>query len=261
MQLATQRLTQPERTITLERLSIELTRLCNKGCCFCYNGSSSQGETVWQVDDLVAFVLDAAEHGVRAVSFGGGEPLQYPGLFDVLAALEGKLFRSFTTNGLLLQHNWVEVVASRPDKVHVSIHFPDHAAEVTRVMAQVQQLQAAGIRSGINLLVQQSKLTAVAKIVQRLHASGITNDRIIYLPMRHQDTPTAHEIAALAGGQFQSMTCLTHCHRSPRFCSINWQGEVAWCSYTRSRMTLQKLSYQHLVDTLSLIDLEYCGNA
>jgi organic radical activating enzyme len=39
----------------------------------------------------VSFVSDCAAHGVKAVSFGGGEPLQYDDLFPVLERLRGTL--------------------------------------------------------------------------------------------------------------------------------------------------------------------------
>jgi MoaA/NifB/PqqE/SkfB family radical SAM enzyme len=62
---------------------------------------------------------------VRAVSFGGGEPLEWPPIFEVLASLRGLLFRSLTTNGLLLdEERTLALLAAAPDKVHLSIHFP-----------------------------------------------------------------------------------------------------------------------------------------
>src|SRR3954468_18534118 len=82
---------------------------------------------------------------------GGGEPLQFAGLFDVLRELDGSLFRSVTTNGLLLHGETLnQLVAARPDKVHVSIHFPDRAHEVNRVAAQVTDLAHRGVKSGAN---------------------------------------------------------------------------------------------------------------
>lgn len=251
---------EPDAPISLDRISIELTNLCNKGCSFCYNQSSAMGATFWKADELITFVTDVAANGVRAVSFGGGEPLQYPALFDVLDGLKGKMFRSLTTNGLLLKKFWSSLVNSQPEKVHLSIHFPENVGEISRVIRQVHDLEQAGIRSGINLLVQRSKLAAVSRTVKYIHHSGISNDRIVYLPMRGQDTPDPKQIAAIADGPFQSMTCLTHCHRSSRFCSVGWKGDVAWCSYTRSRKHLTELTYHHLVETLSQLDLEYCGH-
>jgi hypothetical protein len=63
----------------LELVSVELTNRCAKACWFCYNHSLPEGDTRWRPGEVVGFVRDCAAHGVRAVSFGGGEPLQFAG--------------------------------------------------------------------------------------------------------------------------------------------------------------------------------------
>lgn len=242
----------------VERLSIELTNQCGKGCWFCYASSTPDGATSWTVDELVDFVTDCAAHGTRAVSFGGGEPLEYPGVFELLARLRGTLFRSFTTNGLHLAAMFDRVVDARPDKVHVSIHFP---GDTERVIAQVHELAARGIASGVNLLVPRAHLDDAADSAARVRAAGIGNERIVYLPMRMQDTPTPKELARVAGGsKFQSMTCLSACAASPRFASISWNKTVAACSYTRARRTLPTLTHAGLGAALDGLALAYCGN-
>src|SRR5215207_7507614 len=201
----------------LELISVELTNRCAKACWFCYNHSLPEGETRWDPAEVVGFVRDCAAHGVKAVSFGGGEPLQYPALFDVLRELDGTLFRSLTTNGLLLHGETLDrLVTARPNKVHVSIHFPDRANEVSRVIGQVTDLAARGVKSGVNLLVTRTNLPAAREAARRVRDAGIGNDRIVYLPMRGRDTPTPDEMADVAGRTpFQSMTCLTTCGPSP----------------------------------------------
>jgi len=59
----------------LDRISIEVTNRCAKACWFCYNHSLPEGDTNWASEELIGFACDCAEHGVKAVSFGGGEPL------------------------------------------------------------------------------------------------------------------------------------------------------------------------------------------
>jgi hypothetical protein len=247
--------------MTLERVSIELTNRCTKACWFCYNHSQPAGATQWTVDELVTFVRDLSAHGVKAVSFGGGEPLQYEGLFDLLRRLDGVLFRSLTSNGLLLNSEMLQqLVAARPDKVHLSIHFPERAAEVERIICQVHDLADRGIRSGINLLVARSNLGAASRTARSIRDAGIGNERIVYLPMRGQDTPTPDEVGQVAGGQrFQSMTCLMACGKSPRFCSIGWDRSVAWCSYTTARAPLRELSHAGLMSALDGLGLIFCG--
>ena len=59
-----------------------------------------------------------------------------------------------TTNGLLLKHDVVDwLIAARPDKVHISIHFPENLPEVERVIRQVHLLTERGVAAGVNLLV------------------------------------------------------------------------------------------------------------
>jgi hypothetical protein len=111
-------------------------------------------------------------------------------------------------------------VAAAIEKVHVSIHFPECMGEVERVIRQVQEMSNRGIRSGINLLVARSNLVAAQQAAAAVRDAGISNERIVYLPSRIQDTPTPVEVAQVAGGPFQSMSCLMACGKSPRFCSI-----------------------------------------
>jgi sulfatase maturation enzyme AslB (radical SAM superfamily) len=245
----------------LELISIELTNRCAKACWFCYNHSLPEGGTRWAADEVVGFVRDCADNGVKAVSFGGGEPLQYPGLFEILERLDGTLFRSLTTNGLLLHGDTPgQLVAARPNKVHVSIHFPDRPTEVSRVIGQVNELAARGLKSGVNFLVTRTNLPAAREAAERVRRAGIGNDRIVYLPMRGRDTPTPNDLAAVAGNTpFQSMTCLTKCGPSPRFASIGWDKSVAWCSYTVSRRPLPELTFAGLVAATTGLGLEFCG--
>ena len=246
----------------VERISIELTNRCSKACWFCYNHSTPGGASAWALEELVEFVQDCAAGGVRAVSFGGGEPLEYEGVFDLLRRLDGVLFRSLTTNGLPLLRDEVfaALIDARPDKVHVSIHFPHNAREVDRVIGQVDRLASQGVRSGINLLVERSKLEHVIQAAATIRSAGIDNDRIVYLPMRGQDTPTPRQVATVAGDRpFQSMSCLGGCAASPRFCSIAWDRTVAWCSYTTTRRKLTELTFRGLCEALEGLDLQFCG--
>ncbi|WP_017663415.1 radical SAM protein [Baaleninema simplex] len=247
--------------MSVERLSIEVTNRCSKHCHFCYNSSHGEGETRWTPDELVSFVADCARSGTQAVSFGGGEPLEYPGLFEVLERLRGSIFRSITSNGLLLRDRTLEdLVAVRPDKVHLSIHFPEKSTEVDRAIDRVKQLEALGIRSGVNLLVAKSNITAAIQAARKLRDVGIGSDRIIYLPMRKADTPSPKEVARVAETQpFQSMTCLMSCHRSSRFCAISWDKKVGWCSYTTARRPLPSLTARGLETALENLPLVFCG--
>ena len=81
--------------MAIERLSIELTNRCNKACSFCYNHSLPGGETRWSIEDAEALVCEGAQRSLKAVSFGGGEPLQYEGLYELLERLRGVRCRPY----------------------------------------------------------------------------------------------------------------------------------------------------------------------
>lgn len=243
-----------------ERVSIELTQQCQKGCHFCYNDSGPSRTTAWRAADVVSFVRDLARHGTKAVSFGGGEPLEYDGLEEVFDGVRGFVFASMTTNGLLLDDQWSRVSKLNPDKVHVSVHFPSREREVTRVVRQVLHLRKMGIRAGVNLLIRRDRVDAAAAAARRIRNAGIENDSIVYLPMRGQNTPSCTDVHRVAGSsKFQSMTCLTKCGRSPRFCSIDAYSRVAHCSYTTERRVLPSLNARGLVEALDGLGLVFCG--
>lgn len=245
----------------IERISIELTDRCAKACHFCYNRSNPGGAADWDAAALIDFVRDCARNGVRDASFGGGEPLQYPHLMELLHALRGLLHRSITTNGLGLDHATIHALAATGlEKAHVSIHFPANKTEVGRVIDQARALAAAGIRSGVNLLVSKSSLAAARTTLARLVDSGIGMERIILLPMRLSDVPSANDIAHIAAGRpFQSTSCLKHCRPSPRFVSIDVHREVAWCSYTRSRRRLPEPTWNGLVAAVQNLPCSPCA--
>lgn len=250
----------------IDRLSIEPSRRCSKGCHFCYNGSSPSGGGSWDAGALVGFVRDCAAHGVRAVSFGGGEPLEWPEIFPVLTALRGAIGRALTTHGRPLDEPAVFEALRRaaPDKIHVSIHAPENRREVELAIGRVLRLADAGLRAGVNLLVRRSRLPEATQATRRLHEAGVDNRRIVFLPLRGPetaDTPTAEEVAAVAGAPFQSMSCLRGCAASPRFVSVGADRTVAWCSYTTSRAPLTAPTHGALLAALAGLGLRPCAEA
>lgn len=246
---------------SIELISIEVTRQCAKGCWFCYNESGPEGVTEWTADEIESFVGDCAENGIKAVSFGGGEPLEFGEIYDLLIRLRGVAYRTMTTNGLKLDDEALDrLVDAAPDKVHISIHFPEREDEVDRVIHQVDELNAAGIKSGINFLVARSNLDVAERAATQVRDAGISNDRIVYLPMRMTDTPSPKEMGRVAGSMnFQSMSCLMDCAKSPRFASVGADKSVAWCSYTTTRRQLEELNWRGLIRALDGLGLEFCG--
>lgn len=253
-------------------VSIELTNQCSKVACRkfgCYAKAEPKGATFWTAKMLAPFIEDLADSGIEAVSFGGGEPLQYRDLWSLLDAIgDIKIFKSMTTNGLYLS----DVAASRLvdlglNKVHVSIHFPEDKREVERVISQVKLLETKGLRSGINFIVKGWDVEAEKEAARTIKAAGIKEDRVVFLPLRGKglkidagSVKRFKEVAEMLSPRFQAPWCLLACRKSPRFISIDWEGKVGYCSYTESKTRMAQFTYTGMMEALRVYEQPtFCG--
>lgn len=245
---------------TIEMLSIDITNRCSKQCTFCYNHSTAAGVTQWDAGEVIDFARDCVSHGVKAISLGGGEPLEHPGIFDIIKALQPIAYLSITSNGLPLLDDEVKarLAAMKPDKMHLSLHNPHDRDELQRVCRQVDWLASTGIKPGVNLLVSTRNLDAAASAYRRLRRH-LTPDQIILLPMRYSLTPTPGQLAAVAGGEkFQCASCLLQCERPQTFASVTWDKKANSCSYAGGKQPLPSLTYQGLQEALNQVNFAPC---
>lgn len=246
----------------LDRISIDLSNYCSKQCDFCYNHSTKEGNILWKVEELIPFILDLHKHGIDAVSFGGGEPFEYDGIFDLISGLISEMYVSVTSNGLPLEKEEVLsiLLQNKPDKIHLTIHHPEIKVEVERVIKMVKKIAAERIKSGVNLLVSDFNTKEAKTVYEELLSNGITSDRIILIPRRFTCEPTPKELSAIAGGKpFQSPSCLTGCKQPAEFCSVSWDKKVNWCSYASGKQPLQELTYKGLMEALNKVQFGCCN--
>lgn len=241
-------------------LSIDLSNYCSKQCPFCYNHSRKEGSTQWTVDEVIAFVTDCIDNGIKAVSLGGGEPLEYDGIFEVIDALYPKCYLSITTNGLPLENEriWSMLIKHHPDKVHITIHSPNNMEEVRRVINQIDRLKRTEIKPGVNLLIGADKVEDAHKVYARL-MNTISAEQVILVPQRFSNTPSPKQLSFVADGKpFQSPSCILGCKRPQRFVSVSWDKKVNSCSYAQGKQPLESLSFQGLLNALSNVDFKSC---
>lgn len=244
----------------IELLSIDLSNFCSKQCSFCYNHSNIAGNVLWQPRELIAFAEDCIEHGIKAVSLGGGEPFEYDGIWEVIDALYTKCYLSVTSNGLPLENEsvWTQLQQHKPDKIHLTIHNPNNRAEVQHVFARIPLLQSIGIKPGINLLVGADKVDD-AQMVYADALKIVDRSQIIVIPQRFSNTPSAADLGRVAGNQpFQSPSCLLGCKRPTNFCSVSWDKKVNSCSYAPGKAELKTLDYVGLIEALGKIKWQCC---
>lgn len=85
-------------------LELELSRVCNLRCVYCYASSGQALENEISFAEIKDVITQAVGLGVKKIIvLGGGEPLLYPKLFEVIDfILEYKLVVDLFTNGLTL---------------------------------------------------------------------------------------------------------------------------------------------------------------
>lgn len=245
----------------IELLSIDLSNYCSKQCPFCYNHSTREENTIWKPQEVIAFAADCVKTGgVKAVSLGGGEPFEYEGVFEVIDALFPLCYLSVTSNGLPLENPdiWDKLTKHKPDKIHLTIHQPNHQNEVDRVERQLRQIAGIGITPGVNLLVGADKVEDVRRVYERL-SKTLEPKQIIFVPQRFSNTPTPKQLSDVAGGKpFQSPSCLLGCKPPENFCSVSWDKKVAPCSFAPCKEPLPTLDYAGLQSALSNVRWQPC---
>ncbi|HHU26246.1 MAG TPA: radical SAM protein [Bacteroidales bacterium] len=237
----------------IEIISIDISNFCSKQCHFCYNGSNKQGSSLWKPREVIDFGMDCVAHGVQAISLGGGEPLEYEGVFEIISALSKACYLTITSNGLPLEEGEVlrKLIEANPDKIHLSIHYPHIVSEVERVARQIKMLQDTAIKPGVNLMVSQDQLVAARNVYAQLRTI-LSPEQIILIPERFANTPTPREVGLTSGGEpFQSPSCLIKCEAPAHFCSVTWDKLVSYCSFAGGKAPLASLTYEGLCTSLS----------
>lgn len=246
----------------IEILSIDLTNHCSKQCEFCYNKSHLRGSTEWTKDEVTVFAEDCIRNGVKAISLGGGEPFEFPEIFDVIDNLSTQAFVSVTSNGLPLNDPsiFAQLIESCPDKIHITIHYPDRKTEVDRVIRLIHHIstQTKAI-AGVNLLVNKEKIESCREVYIQL-TNILSQKDIIIVPQRYGGTPSPHDLAYITGGRpFQSPSCLLKCKAPENFCSVSWDKKVNYCSFAGGKVALPSLDYAGLTNALKEVQFESCG--
>lgn len=246
----------------LERISLDVSNQCSKACNFCYNHSTPAGRTEWLPSEIINLATDCSENGVKALSLGGGEPLEYNSIFEVISALKPYLFVSISSNGLPLLNDsiFVKLLKNPPHKIHLSIHNAINTNEIQQTISTAKKLEGNGIKTGINFLVSSNELEQAKALTKRLYKNGFSSEQIIFIPRKFEFTPTATEVAHVAGKKyFQSAGCLSGCAASLRFCSISWDKKVNYCSYSPGKSPLKSLDYAGVINALRDINFRTCA--
>ncbi|NQU41936.1 radical SAM protein, partial [bacterium] len=89
------------RLLTME---IETSHICNLRCIYCYNGSGRKLRNELSLGEILDAIRQGIDLGVRRVILiGGGEPLMYPHVDEIMAFLHAQgVAIDLFTNGTLI---------------------------------------------------------------------------------------------------------------------------------------------------------------
>ena len=108
-------------------LELELSRVCNIRCLYCYAGSGVPLEDELSLAELQDIVDQAVELGARKIIvLGGGEPFLYPHLFTIMDyILEKGVEVDVFTNGTLINEDVARKLYSRNIGVVIKMNSRD----------------------------------------------------------------------------------------------------------------------------------------
>lgn len=91
------------------KLFVSVSNECNLSCNHCMSDSSPHGKRLMSPDDLKQISDEAADMGVFQITIGGGEPLLYKGLWDVVSHMrQNYLGVSMTTNAYVVRESDID---------------------------------------------------------------------------------------------------------------------------------------------------------
>ena len=165
-----------------ETVHLAITGRCNLSCPGCYVPPQGAGPeltaTEWR-----GLIDQWADLHVFQLAVGGGEPLLYEGLYDLLAyARQRGIVSSLTTNGTLLTADVVRrLERAGVARVNVSWNGPDDRREERSSIAvrALRLLLDSTVQAGVNVLVTHALLPHLPELFAHLHMLGVRRVTIL----------------------------------------------------------------------------------
>jgi radical SAM protein with 4Fe4S-binding SPASM domain len=158
-----------------ETVHLAITARCDLTCAGCYVPRRGMGPELTTAD-WCQLMQQWARMRVFQLAVGGGEPLLYEGLFDVLACARGHgIVPNLTTNGTLLTADTVRrLERSGVARVNIGWNGPENGAATRPDPAQALHLVLnSTMQVGVNLLVTPALLPRLPQVLAQLHALGL----------------------------------------------------------------------------------------
>lgn len=156
-----------------ETVHIAITARCNHSCPGCYVSPATTPELTpaeWR-----ELIVQWSRLGVFQLAIGGGEPLLYAGLDEVLAcARQHGLVSGLTTNGTLLDAATVQRLEQAGlTRINVSWNGPADDSDHDFAERVLGRLVVSSLQVGVNLLVTPAVLSHLPRTLAHLWQLGV----------------------------------------------------------------------------------------
>ena len=151
-----------------ESVVIRLTTECNLNCEGCYQRKGKY--IMFDFEKLKKLLDDISAMGVFRIQLGGGEPIMYEKLLEVIEYAQKKaLFVSVGTNGTLLSDSYIRKMKDfGVGHVQLSLTNPgiDDELWFEKMLNLGLKLRSAGIQYGYNLIITRYNFNKLDKLIQ-----------------------------------------------------------------------------------------------
>ena len=156
-----------------ETVHLALTARCNRSCPGCYVSPTTGPELT--PAEWCELIVQWSRLGVFQLAIGGGEPLLYPGLYEVLECVRQQgLVAGLTTNGALLNAETIHRLEQAGlARINVSWNGPDENQGHDAAERALGRLVVSSLQVGVNLLATPAVLSDLPHTLAHLRQLGV----------------------------------------------------------------------------------------
>jgi radical SAM protein with 4Fe4S-binding SPASM domain len=170
----------------LLRISIAPSKLCNLKCPFCYASAFTKkrinnlkGELSFE--EIKSIILQAKNLGAKTITLGGGEPLIYPKIKELISFINSKkLIPLIFTNGLAISKELSKFLFSKNSSIIMKLNSLKEPAIHDEMVGNIKGVHAK-IRKRLDILIEtgfnKTKPTrlAIESVISRRNLAEIPN--------------------------------------------------------------------------------------
>ena len=180
--------------------------LCNLRCSHCFISCSTQNESLpmMQADEVLRYLEEAREVGIKEIYFTGGEPFLHPHILQILETALTYFPTSVLTNGLPINDGRADhlarIAAASPYTLEIRISLDHYDPEINdavrgqgtfkHILATYKRLYDRGFLPILTVTEidefrnpNQPDIDHFTKYVRLLNAVGVERPRIKIIPI------------------------------------------------------------------------------